>query len=152
MATQGPGPAFLLAQIGGHAAARFAERLAPLALTPAHAGILWNVSSQPDITQRALAELLGSFPSRLSLVLDELEEKGLIERRARPDDRRSYALRLTRAGKAKLEQIARIGREHQDDVCAALDVAERSRLRELLGKIATQQGLRPSVHPGFRKL
>src|SRR5262245_58206948 len=148
---RGPGPAFLLAQVGAHAAGRFAERLAPLGLTPSHAGILWNLAHQPDLTQRALADLLGAFPSRLVLLLDELEQKGLVERRSDPVDRRSHALRLTNTGKAQLEELGRIAREHQDALCAALDAAERDLLRELLAKIAEQQGLRSRVHPGFAK-
>jgi DNA-binding MarR family transcriptional regulator len=141
----------LIAQIGAHAAERFGQRLAPLHLTPAHAGILWNLAHQPDMTQRALADLLGAFPSRLVLLLDELEKKGLVERRADPADRRSHALRLTPAGKERLEGLGRAAREHQDDLCGALDVTERERLRELLAKIAEQQGLRPRVHSGFGK-
>jgi DNA-binding MarR family transcriptional regulator len=148
---RGPGPAFLIAQLGTHAAGRFAERLEPLDLTPAHAGILWNLAQQPALTQRALADLLGAFPSRLVLLLDELEEKGLVERRPDPADRRSHALRLTPGGKAMLEELGRVARQHQDDLCAALDAGERQQLRELLAKIAAQQGLRPRVHPGFAR-
>jgi DNA-binding MarR family transcriptional regulator len=148
---RGPGPAFLLAQLGAHAAARFAERLTPLGLTPSEAGILWNLSHQPDMTQRALSELLGAFPSRLVLLIDSLEQKGLVERGPGPNDRRSNALRLTPAGRSQLDALGRISREHQDDLCAALSAAERERLRTLLGKIAEQQGLRPRVHPGFAR-
>ena len=147
-----PGPAFLLAQIGAHAAARFADRLRPLGLTPPHAGILRILGREADMTQRALADLLGTFPSRLVLLLDELEKRGLVERKARPDDRRSHALRLTPAGKAGLEGIGRIARQHQDDLCAGLDDSERAQLADLLAKIAAEQKLTPGVHPGYRKL
>lgn len=148
---QGGGAAFLLAQIGAHAAARFAERLEPIGLTPAHAGILWNLGSQPDMSQRALAEHLGAFPSRLVVLLDELEHEGWIERRARPDDRRSHSLHLTEAGKAKLDELGRIARQHQDDLCAGLSDGERAQLRELLQKIAIEQQLPARAHPGYRK-
>ena len=150
--SQNPGPAFLLAQIGAHAASRFAERLAPLGLSPAQVGILWNLASHPDMTQRSMADLLGAYPSRLVLLLDELEKKGLLERRPDPKDRRSHALRLTEAGQARLEEIGRVARQHQDDLCAGLGEAERTQLRELLLKIASQQQLRPGVHPGYRKI
>lgn len=148
---RGPGPAFLLAQIGAHAAARFAERLAPLGLTPPEAGILWNLSQQPDMTQRALAEHLGAFPSRLVLLIDGLEKKSLVERRPASSDRRSYALRLTSSGRARLEALGRVSRQHQEDICSGLSGAEREQLRDLLGKITAQQGLRHRVHPGYAK-
>jgi DNA-binding MarR family transcriptional regulator len=148
---QGPGPAFQLAQLGAHAAARFAERLEPLRLTPPEAGILWNLSQQPNLTQRALAELLGTFPSRLVLLLDQLEDKGLVQRHPDPSDRRSYSLRLTAAGMALLDALGRVSREHQDDLCAALSNVEREQLRTLLAKMVEQQGLKQRVHPGFGK-
>ena len=64
----------MLAQIGAHAAAKFAERLAPLKFTPPQAGILGVISRQNGLSQQALADLLGMFPSRLVLMLDELEQ------------------------------------------------------------------------------
>ncbi|SRR5579883_1582975 len=146
------GLAFLLSQVGAHASARFAERLEPLGLKPAHAGILGVIQQADGLSQQALGETLGIFPSRLVAVLDELERRGLVERRDNPNDRRSYALYLTEAGRAALEQIGRIGRAHQDALCAALDSSERAQLAGLLTRIAAEQGLTPGVHPGFRKL
>src|SRR5579864_9661309 len=67
------GLAFLLSQVGAHAAARFAEHLAPLQLTPPHAGILRVIKEADGLSQQALGEKLGMFPSRLVQVLDELE-------------------------------------------------------------------------------
>jgi DNA-binding MarR family transcriptional regulator len=104
------------------------------------------------MTQRALADLLGIFPSRLVLLLDELEERGLVERHASRADRRSHALRLTPKGKTQLAVIGRVAQRHQEDLCAGLTSAEQARLRELLEKIAAEQELRPGVHPGYRKM
>lgn len=146
------GLAFLLSQVGAHAAASFAERLAPLRLTPPHAGILRVIRQADGLSQQALGEKLGMFPSRLVQVLDELEQRGLVERRDNPADRRSYALHLTEAGRESLEQIGRIAREHQDALCAALDESERAQLTDLLTRIAAQQQLTPGIHPGYRKL
>ncbi|MGB9029466.1 MAG: helix-turn-helix domain-containing protein, partial [Acidobacteriaceae bacterium] len=53
------GPAFLLAQLGSHAAHKFAEHLARLKLAPAHAGILHILAANPGLTQQALAARLG---------------------------------------------------------------------------------------------
>ena len=146
------GPAFLLAQVGAHAAARFAERLGPLKLTPPHAGILRAIKQADGLSQQALGETLGMFPSRLVVVLDELEQRGLVERRDSPADRRSYALHLTEAGDEILEQIGRITRENQEGICTALDEAERVQLKDLLARIAAEQQLTLGVHPGYRRL
>ena len=147
-----PGLAFLLAQVGAHAAAKFAERLEPLKLTPAHAGILRAISAEPGISQQQLAAWLGMFPSRLVLVLDELERAGLLQRKALPSDRRTYALQLTAKGRDKLQAIGRLARDHQEKLCAALSAGEQETLAALLSRIAGEQHLTPGVHPGYRQL
>jgi DNA-binding MarR family transcriptional regulator len=147
-----PGNAFLLAQLGSHAADRFAERIGALDLTPAQAGLLRLIAWQPGQSQQEIARTLGTPPSRLVLLVDRLEERGLIERRRNPDDRRLYALHLTTdAGTAFMRQLASVGAAHEDDICAGLDTDERARLRELLERIATRQGITAGVHPGYRQ-
>jgi DNA-binding MarR family transcriptional regulator len=145
-------PTFLLSQVGAHAAARFADKLAPLGLKPPHAGVLRALDRADGLSQQALGDALGTFPSRLVVLLDELEERKLVERRDRPGDRRSYALHLTDAGREALKQIARVARQHQDDLCAALDESEREQLAKYLRRIAEQQGLAPGIHPGWKPL
>src|ERR1700730_17425809 len=112
-----PSAAWLLAQVGGHAAAKFAERLSSLQLTPPHAGILWSLSTSGGISQQALATYLGVLPSRLVALVDELEARGLVARRANAADRRSHALHLTDRGRAMLEAIGRVARAHQEALC-----------------------------------
>jgi DNA-binding MarR family transcriptional regulator len=145
------GLAFLLSQVGAHSAGRFAERLEPIGLKPWHAGILRVIKQADGLSQQALGEKLGMFPSRLVGVLDELEQLGLIERRDSPTDRRSYALYLTEPGKDTLEQIESVSRAHQESICAALDASERAQLEGFLTRIAAEQGLAPGIHPGYRK-
>jgi DNA-binding MarR family transcriptional regulator len=150
--THGFGVAFLLSQVGAHAAAMFAERLEPLKLTPAHAGILRAINAEAGISQQKLAKLLGMFPSRLVLVLDEMEQAGLIERKASASDRRTYALHLTAKAKETMRAIGRAAREHQEKLCAALSASEQETLAALLSRIAGEQQLTPGVHPGYRQL
>src|SRR5499427_10623828 len=144
--------AFLLAQVGAQAARQFGERLTSLRLTRPHAGILRLIGLSPGLSQQELARRLAILPSQLVALLDELEERGLIERRQDATDRRTYALHLTKSGRDVAEQMGRIAREHDDAVCAALDIHERQQLNALLGRIAEQQGLTPGVHPGYRRL
>jgi DNA-binding MarR family transcriptional regulator len=151
-AGQRMGVDFLLAQIGAHAAMKFAERLAPLKFTPAQAGILGVINRQDGLSQQALADLLGIFPSRLVSMLDELQKSGLIERRPGPSDRRVYALYLTARGKKALQAIGRIARQHEDALCAALNANERETLAQLLSRIAEEQRLRPGIHLGYRRM
>src|SRR5215469_9750360 len=142
-------PAFLLAQVGAHAAAKFAERLRPLGLSPAQAGILRILDASPAITQQVLASALGSPPSRLVALVDELESKGLIERQENETDRRRYALLLTAKGRSTLNNIGGLVRGHQNELLAVLSEAERNQLTMLLKRIAEHQGLKKGVHPGY---
>src|SRR5215475_12550933 len=99
------GAAFLLAQVGAHAASRFAERLAPVRLSPPHAGILRALAKSAGLSQQELASMLNIHSSRLVGLLDELEARGFVERRESEDDRRTYALHLTDGGRAILGEI-----------------------------------------------
>src|SRR5579871_718511 len=102
------GLAFLISQVGSHASGMYAERLVPLKLNPPHTGILVVICQWDGLSQQALGEKLGVFPSRLVQLLDDLEKRGLVERRDNPADRRSYALYLTDAGRQTLDDIERV--------------------------------------------
>lgn len=141
--------AFLLAQVGAHAAAKFAERLTKLKLTPAHAGILRILGSTPAITQQRLAGILRMAPSRLVALIDEMEKRGVVERRENATDRRRYALHLTETGRSTLAAIGRISREHSQALLATLSQKEQGQLASFLQRIADEQGLTRGVHPGY---
>ncbi|HEX3789425.1 MAG TPA: MarR family winged helix-turn-helix transcriptional regulator [Pseudonocardiaceae bacterium] len=146
------GNAFLLAQLGAHAAARFAERITELDLTPPQTGLLRAIATDPGRSQQALAGQLSIPPSRLVVLVDELERRGLIERRRNPDDRRLHAVHLTAAGGELLGRIREVATAHEDTILWALDESEREQLFALLSRVAQEQGLAPGVHPGYRSL
>jgi len=151
--TQRPSSAaFLLAQVGSHAAGKFAERLGRLRLSPPHAGILGVLRKSGGLSQQGLAEVLHMHPSGLVAIIDELEERGLVKRQDRLDDRRTYELHLTDKGQVALRDIGRVAQEHNESLCAALSQREREQLTGFLRRIADQQGLTPGVHPGFSRL
>lgn len=139
----------MLAQVGAHAARKFAERLKPLGFAPYHAGLLRKVAHSPGISQQDLAGSLRMHASNLVGIVDELETRGLLERRPSETDRRVYALYLTAQGKQDLTKIGEVAREHSRALLAVLTEAQRVELAGLLEAIAEDQGLSPGVHPGF---
>ena len=147
---RGPGNSFLLAQLGAHAGNRFAQRIGELSLTPAQAGLLRLVAWSPGQSQQAIARQLGTPPSRLVLLVDGLEERGLIERRRNPGDRRHYALCLTGDGVRFMAELGRIGGAHEADLMTGLSPQEQDVLHGLLTRLAETQGLAIGVHPGYR--
>jgi DNA-binding MarR family transcriptional regulator len=154
MVNSGPAAssAFLLTQVGTHAAQRYAERIGEHGLTPPQTGILGLLRANPGISQQELARTLGMLPSRVVAFIDELESDGLVARTRDGADRRRNALELTAKGTAALRTIGAVARAHDDDICSALTPAQRATLHDLLTRIAEQQGLTPGVHPGYRTL
>ena len=145
-------PAFLLAQVGAHAAAKFAEKLGVLQLTPPDAGILRLLRKSPGISQQELSSRLQIHPSRLVAILDTLEKRELVERKLNPQDRRLYSLYLTEAGVLTLERIGEVAREHQDAFLSSISGEERRILAEILQRIADAHGLTRGVHPGYKRI
>jgi DNA-binding MarR family transcriptional regulator len=133
--------ALLLAQVGTHTARRFAARVAELGLTPAHVGVLRLVAQRPGLSQQALAEALGVVPSKVVLLVDDLEARRVVERRRDPTDRRQYALHLAADADEELARVRDVVRRHDEDITAALTAAERKQLLALLSKVAAAQGL-----------
>jgi DNA-binding MarR family transcriptional regulator len=146
------GVAFLLTQLGQHAADLFAKRIAAVELTPPHAGILHAIARNPGQSQQALSAHLGLLPSRVVAYVDDLEDRGYVERRRNPGDRRLHALYLTGSGERLLGKIGELGRQHERSLTAGLTGEQRKTLGDLLATLARQHGLTPGVHPGYRKL
>ena len=142
------GFAYLLVQLGTRAARRFAERLAPLELEPRHAGLLLRLAGSEGRSQQAIGELIGLNSTRMVFLVDELEQRGLVERRRNDADRRSYALYLTDAGWAKLGQVRQVAGQHQAELGASLSPAERAQLTGLLRRLAAERGLTEQNLPG----
>jgi DNA-binding MarR family transcriptional regulator len=143
---------FLLTQVGSHAAARFAERIAPLGLTPPDVGVLRWLSRSAGVSQQELASALRLHPSRLVSIIDKLEASGLVERQANSEDRRTYALQLTVQGRSVFTEVGRLYEAHHDALCGALTEDEQEHLARFLERIAAEQGLTPGIHPGYRSL
>ena len=139
--------AFLIAQVGSHSQSSFGKQVDAFGLRLAHVGVLKAIFQAAGVTQRQLGDALGMFPSNLVRLIDELEEKGLVRRVKSAEDRRSYTLQLTKKGQGVVLELITLTRAHEDRICASLAPAKRQELTRLLQKIATEQGLRPGVHP-----
>jgi DNA-binding MarR family transcriptional regulator len=138
---------FLLAQLGAHRHRRFAERLAPLGLQPRQYGMLSQLAANEGQSQQALSRALGLHRSAVVALVDDLEDRGLAERRRDPDDRRAYRLHLTRKGGTLLAEADRAAQDDEAELLADLDASERRTFIRLLQRVAESQGLSAGVHP-----
>jgi len=146
------GPLFLLSQVGAQAARLFAERLGKVGLKPAHAGILRILANEEGLSQQALATMLGAFASQVVLLLDELEERKLLERRTAPGDRRSHRLFLTGAGRKRASAVAQWTKEIESSFFAGVSASDLGKLESILRTLVDANAITPSVHPDYRNL
>jgi DNA-binding MarR family transcriptional regulator len=127
---------FLLSWNGQRTAHEFAAALEPLGLRPPHFGVMTLIEAHPGTTQQAL--VTGSLidASSMVAVIDELEERGLAERRPHPSDRRKHAVHLTPKGRRALERAREVAGRHTEELVEPLSVPERETLKRLLRKLA----------------
>lgn len=141
---------FLLSQLGFHVAQTFAARLAPLGIAPNHFGLLMHLDRGEGRTQQQLADAVGVHRKVMVGLIDDLERRGLVERRRHPADRRAHALHLTAAARELLPRARDIADRHEDEMLAGLEPAERTQLLAMLQRIAERSGNPPGAHPGLR--
>ena len=112
-----------------------ADRAFPDGPHPREYSVLTAVAAVGPVSQQRLAEGLHVNRTLMVGVADKLEQRGLLERRRDPSDRRSYSLYLTDAGTVELArlhgEIERVDRSMTE----RLTGAERSRLHALLRKL-----------------
>src|SRR5437870_988095 len=85
----------------------FAQRVGARQLRPRRFAILLLIDQNPGLTQTALSRASGRDKSTLTPALDDLERRGLVERRRSPKDRRVRALYLTGGGRSLLRELTR---------------------------------------------
>ncbi len=141
--------AFLLSQVGVYASQRFAQRIAAIDLQPPLFRVLNAVDAAEGQSQQAIAAAIGAPPSRMVAIVDELEQRGLVERRPHPSDRRIRALYLTGKGRKLLASGRKVAAEHEEELTQGMSAAERRQLTALLQKFVLAQGIGSGVHPGL---
>jgi len=127
---------FLLGYLGQKSRARFIAMLEPLGFHPREFGLMAVVAKRPGITQQELASLARVDPSSMVALLDELEARGLAERRVDPEDRRRRAVHLTDKGREAVRSLEREARKAAKDFLSPLSREEQDKLNELLRKLA----------------
>ncbi len=137
---------FMLSSLGHAVAATFSTRLAPLALEPREFALMRCLATREGASQQAIGERLGLPPSRMVALVDALEARGLLERRPSPKDRRAHALYQTAAGKRLLAKAISVAAGLEAELTEGLDAAERTRLLEMLDRVAGALGVPPGVH------
>jgi DNA-binding MarR family transcriptional regulator len=136
--------AFMLKRLGFMLKDRTMEAFEETGMTPYHHAVLALLHEDPRETQAMIADALGYDRSHLVGVLDELEERALIERRRDPTDRRRHLVSLTKDGEQALVRLRAVSKQVEDEFFRPLDAKERKTLNELLLRLAREHDPRYS--------
>jgi DNA-binding MarR family transcriptional regulator len=132
-------PGFLLARLGIGLKTETMEEFERAGFSGYHYSILALLDEGSRKTQSAIADVLRYDPSQLVALLDGLEERGLVERRRDPEDRRRQMVTLTPSGRQQLASFRKLVRKIEDDFLAPLTEDERAVMHDLLLRIAVNR-------------
>lgn len=135
-------PVFLLGRLGFGLKKQAAEELEAAGFSLYDYSVMALLAEQPSEAQASIADLLKLDRSQLVGLLDGLEERGLIERRRDPNDRRRHTVSLTPAGKAQLGRLRAVVKQVEDHFLAPLDAESRQVLYQLLFRVACHHDTR----------
>jgi len=127
---------FLLKRLGFAANERALAAYEETGLHPYHHAVLIVLGEDAPETQGSIADALGYDRGQLVGLLDELEERELVERKRDPNDRRRHVVRLTPEGKKMLRRLRSLSSQIEDAFLAPLDEDERATLHTLLRRLA----------------
>jgi DNA-binding MarR family transcriptional regulator len=137
----GPGPdvsrrlGYLLKHAQIRMAQLYAEALVPFDVDARELGVLLLLSGHEPASQQHAAKRLGVDRTTMVTVLDTLQGKGLVSRRADAQDRRRNVVELTDAGQVILRKAVRASDDAERALLAPLTAQDAQHLRAALQHI-----------------
>ena len=128
-------PGYLFRRMQQIAVAIFMEECRAFDLTPVQYAALVAIHTHPGIDATRLSAVIAFDRSTLGSVIERIEAKGLVERKASPDDKRIKLLYLTRSGAALLREIVPAVDRAQARMLEPLKPTDRKTLLALLSQL-----------------
>ncbi|SDH85263.1 MarR family winged helix-turn-helix transcriptional regulator [Nonomuraea jiangxiensis] len=125
-------PSRMLSLVAMHADRLVSEGLAREGARKWHYAALMALHQAGSMSQAALSRLTGVYRSDLVSVINELAERGFVERAPDAADRRRNVVTITPRGREHLRRLYTLVTELQDEVFAPLTGQEREQLTGLL--------------------
>lgn len=129
----------LLHRAGQRADGLFAHHLGSDDLTPRQFVVLQAVAQKEGLSQIEIVAATGIDPSSVADLVRRLISLGLLRRRRRRRDVRSYAVRLTSEGRHALECGTPAAQATENDLLAAVPAAHRQQVLDALKAMASDK-------------
>jgi len=123
---------FLLHDVARLLRKRFEQCAKDVGLTRSQEQALRYLSNNEGIHQAGLAEMLEIEPITLVRILDKLAERGLVERRQNPNDRRSRQLYMSDKARPLLDPMRSLGDQTRKEALDGVSSEDHERLYQLL--------------------
>jgi DNA-binding MarR family transcriptional regulator len=127
---------FLLSRVGIAMKLAAMEEFERGGFSPYSYAVLAVLAEGAKETQATIADTLDLDRSQMVGILDELEERGLIERRRDQADRRRHMVNITPTGKKQRAKMRKMIDDLEDALLGSLDGEERATLQDYLQRIA----------------
>src|SRR6266581_1036689 len=144
-------PAYLIRRLQMISTAIVAEAFEDEDMPVSQWAVLSMVDNHPEIDQSRLAEVVGIDKTNTGRLVDQLEAKGLVERRPNDSDRRVWMLRCTPLGHKTRKRLRPRGLATQERLLSCLEPAQRELFIDLMSHVvaANEKYIRPGA--GRRK-
>ena len=124
--------------------ALFARHIgSPFSLRPVEYSLLMLLHANEGLTPKQLSRALALPAPNLTILMDRMQARGLIERVRNQVDRRSQQALLTAQGAALAAQLAELTPSVEQDLGQHLSAAELAMLSELLDKVSNSIRVQP---------
>lgn len=110
----------------------FVQDMAVHGFRPVDFSVMSVIKDNPGVTSRQLCAVLNILPPNLVGLIQGLEKRGLIERRAHPSDGRAMALYPTPEGTALMTEAERTATALESSQCGKLSLEDQQELLRLL--------------------
>ncbi|OXM59810.1 MarR family winged helix-turn-helix transcriptional regulator [Amycolatopsis vastitatis] len=128
-------PSWLITQLAVHAHRLASEGFAAADARGYHFRILAALAEFGPASQAALGRRCNMDRSDVVAAINELAERGFVERTPDPDDRRRNIVSLTKAGDRQLRRLDEALDQAQDDLLGPLTAEDRQTLTTLLTRL-----------------
>ncbi|UKY48254.1 MarR family winged helix-turn-helix transcriptional regulator [Streptomyces inhibens] len=125
----------LLSQLSARSDRLINEGLAQADARKWHYAVLASLQEYGPGSQAELSRRSGIYRSDMVSVLNELAERGLVERVPDPDDRRRNIITISARGRRRLPRLDKVLDDLHDELLAPLSPAERDQLVQLLTRL-----------------